>query len=307
MLMVALGVFAAACAQQPPPHVTHEPVVPDVQAQRGEPSPRTDQTVPVKQGMRLNVNAFAGDIIVGVWGRDEIRVQAEHSVRDRVNIRTSDTQVIVRTSSSMGPPASMDLKITVPAWMRLDLSGTYTDVTVDGVQGQISVDTVSGDVTVKGGGEFVTLKSVEGVISLDGAKGRINVHSVNEGIKLSAVSGDVVAETINGSLTMQRMRADSVDAATVNGTISYEGTISEGGQYRITSHNGDVNVTVPDNASATVTVRTYNGSFVPNFPVPQDDAGRRNQRSNFTLGGGSARMTLESFGGTIRMTKGGRR
>lgn len=278
----------------------------DARQQRAEASPTTDQTVPVQKGTRLNVNVFAGEIRVGVWGRDEVRVQSEHSSRERVDVRTNETQVTVRVRSTMGAPGSMDLRITVPAWMRLDLSGTYTDIVVDGVQGQINADTVRGDITVKGGSDFVTLKSVEGVITAEGAKGRVNVHSVNEGIKLVDVAGDVIAETINGSLTMQRMRAASLDAASVNGAIGYEGAILNDGQYRITSHNGDVVMTVPDNTSATVSVRTYNGSFVPNFDVPQDDASRRNRRYNFTLGSGSARIILESFGGTIRMTKGRR-
>jgi hypothetical protein len=307
MLMLAIGLFAVASVQEPLQGDRHS----DSHRQQGlraEPSPSTDRTVPVQKGMRLNVTDFAGEIVVGVWGRDEVRVQASHSVRERVDVRTTDTQVIVRVSSTLGAPGAMDLRITVPSWMRLDLSGTYTDIRVDGVQGQISADTVRGDITVKGGSDFITLKSVEGVVSLEGAKGRVNVHSVNEGIKLVDISGDVVAETINGSLTMERMRAASLDAATVNGTITYEGAIQNDGQYRMTSHNGGVAITVPDNTSATVSVRTYNGSFVPNFQVPQqDDNSRRNRRYNFTLGSGSARIMLESFGGTIRMTKGVRR
>jgi putative adhesin len=303
MLKLAIGMLAAAvCAWPGAASAGGSP-----QDRRAENAPVTDETVAVQKGTRLNVNLFAGEIAVGVWGRDAVRVQSEHSSRERVDVRATDAQVSVRARSTMGPPGSQDLKITVPAWMRLDLSGTYTDVTVDGVQGQINVDTVRGDIRVKGGAEFVTLKSVEGTVTLENAKGRINIRSVNEDVKLIDVAGDVTAETVNGSLTMERMQADSVDAATVNGPVVFEGAIRSNGQYRITSHNGDVAMTVPDNTSATVSVRTYNGSFSPNFQVPSDDASRRNRRYNFTLGGGSARIVLESFGGTIRMTKGGGR
>lgn len=280
---------------------------PAVAQGRREPSPNTDETVTVQKGMRLNVNDFAGEIIVRAWDRDQVRVQAEHSVRERVTVRTSGTQVLVRTSSSTGRVSSMNLRITVPVWMGLDLSGTYTDVTVDGVQGQVNVDTVRGDINVKGGSDFVKLHSVEGVITLEACKGKIDVHAVNEGIRMIAVSGDVRAETINGSLTMERMQAASLDVASINGPISYEGTIRNDGQYRMTSHNGNVVMIIPDNTSATVSARTYNGSFVANFQVAPEDAGRRNKRYDFTLGGGGARITLESFGGTIRITKGSAR
>lgn len=274
---------------------------------RREGSPTTDQTVPVQKGMRLTVNSFSGEIAVRAWDRDAVRVQADHSVRESVDVKTSDTQVIVRPRSTLGPVRSMDLRITVPTWMRLDLSGTYTDVIVDGVQGQINVDTVRGDIKVRGGSEFVTLKSIEGVVTLEGARGRINLHSVNEGIRMIDVSGDVIAESINGSLTMEKMQASSLDVATVNGPISYEGAIRSDGQYTMTSHNGDVVMTIPENTSAVVSARTYNGSFTANFPVPSDAASQRNRRYSFTLGGGSARIALESFGGTIRMTKGSAR
>lgn len=296
-IFIALAASAALFA--------HPAVVHGQPAREG--TPNTDKTVSVQKGMRLNVNNFAGEIVVRAWDRDSVRVQADHSRREHVDVRTTDSQVIVRSGSSMGAPASMDLRITVPNWMRLDLSGTFTDISVDGVHGQINADTVKGDVTIKGGSDFINVKSIEGMVTVEGAKGRVDVHSVNEDIRLVDVSGDVNAETTNGSLTMERMQAASLEAATINGTIAYEGVIRENGQYRMTSHNGDVAMTVPDNASATVTVRTYNGSFEPNFPIKTSDTNRRNTRYNFTLGGGSARITLESFGGTIKMTKGSAR
>jgi Toastrack DUF4097 len=269
---------------------------------------RTDQTIQVTRGARLVVNNFAGDVIVRVWDRDAIRVQAEHSSRESLDIRTTDAQINVRTRSTSGPP-TIDMSITAPTWMRLDLNGTYTDVTIEGSQGEINVETVSGDIRVRGGSGFVVLKSIQGLISLEGAKGRINVRSTNEGLKLSGLSGNVIAETTHGDLVMDRMRAESLDASTVNGEVSYEGTISNDGQYSIVSHNGDVTLAVPENTNATVAVRTYNGSFVPNFRVQTDPGDRgRNRRFNFVMGNGGARISLESFGGTIRLLRGpGRR
>lgn len=266
-------------------------------------APQTDQTVPVQRGARLVVNDFAGEIIVRAWDKDAVRVQAEHSSRERIDIKASDTVVNVRPHSSLGPPRSMDIQITVPSWMRLDLSGTYTDVTVDGVQAEITVETVRGDVKVKGGSGFVSLKSVEGLVSVEGAKGRVNVRSVNEGVHLADIAGDIMAETVNGGITLERIQSVSVDVATVNGDLAYDGTVQNSGVYRLTTHNGDITMTVPESANATVSVRTFNGDFVSAFPVNVEDNPRRNKRFNFTLGSGSARIDLESFGGTIRLRR----
>ena len=267
--------------------------------------PRTDQTVPVARGARLIVNAFAGDIIVRGWDRNAVRVQADHSSRDRIEMKATDSLVTIKPESSMGAPRSIDMEITMPAWMRLDLSGTYIDVTIAGSQGEITVETVRGDVNVKGGSGFVSLQSVEGVVTLEGAKGRINVRSVNEGIQLADISGEIIAETVNGGITLDRIQSNSVDVATVNGDLSYDGSIRDDGQYRLATHNGDITVVVSETANATIAVRTFSGEFVAGFPVNIQDTTHRNKRFSVTVGSGSARMELESFGGTIRLQRPG--
>src|SRR2546430_4319799 len=56
---------------------------------------------------------------------------------------------------------SSDLyEITVPAAMALALSGVYTDISVEGSQGEITAETVQGTIKVSGGAGNVSLKSV---------------------------------------------------------------------------------------------------------------------------------------------------
>jgi hypothetical protein len=259
----------------------------------------TDQTVAVTRGARLDVSSFSGDVTVEAWDRDALRVQSEHSARDRVEIDAGSIAISVRPSSRNGAPRSIDLHLTVPRWMRVDVSGTYTDVTITGVQSEVNVETVRGDVTVTGGSRFVSLKSVEGAVILRNAAGRIALRSVNEGIVAADISGDLAAETVNGDIELSRMQTTSVEAATVNGDISYDGVIRDEGQYRMTTHNGDIEVGIPETANARIAVRTFNGELEVGFPVKLAEGAQRNRRFDLTLGSGSARIELESFGGTI--------
>jgi hypothetical protein len=261
----------------------------------------TDQTVTVSRGARLEVSSFSGDVTVDAWDRDTLRVQSDHSSRDRIAIDSGPVAVTVRPTSRNGAPRSMDLHLTVPRWMRVDVSGTYTDVTITGVQSEVNVETVRGDVTVTGGSKFVSLKSVEGAVVLRSASGRITLRSVNEGIVATDVSGDLSAETVNGDIELSRIQASNVDAATVNGDISYDGAIRDEGQYRITTHNGDIEIGVPEKANARISVRTFNGELEVGFPVKLEEGTSRNRRFDLTLGSGSARIELESFGGTIHV------
>ena len=75
----------------------------------------TDQTVQVSKGTKLDVNNFAGDVIVKVWDRDAVRVEVTHSDRESVDIKQADQVVTIRSRSARGgPPRSLDYAITVP-------------------------------------------------------------------------------------------------------------------------------------------------------------------------------------------------
>lgn len=265
---------------------------------------QTDQTVDVKKGARLEVHNFAGDVTVKVWNRDAVRVEAEHSDREYVEIRPGDLAVVVRGRTRNGPSRSIDFTITVPNWMAVNVDGQNADVILDGVGGDVNVETTRGDVTIRGGSGFVSAKSVQGAVTVERAKGRIEVQSVNDSIRLADVSGDITVGTTNGGIVLERVDTGNLDAYTVNGGISFDGAIKDKGSYRLTTHNGLVSMAVPDRINATLRVRTYGGSFRSTFPLKLDEQDRRN-RFTLTLGDGSARIELESFNGSIALRRPG--
>jgi hypothetical protein len=276
------------------------------QTQRERRAPDTDRTEDVTRGARLAINNFAGEVIIRSWDKDVLRVTARHSPRTKIGIRNTPTLVVVQSSSNTGV-APVDYDITAPAWMPVKIEGTYNFVSIEGVQGEVSATTTRGDIVIKGGTGFVTAKSIEGVITVDGAKGRIRAESVNEEIKIANSSGDIVAETTNGDITLTGVNANSVDVGTVNGDVAFEGNLT-GGRYRFTTHNGDIVLTIPETASATFSVRTYNGEFRSNLPLkggPTASELRKGKRGTATLGSGNAEVELETFGGTIRIQRPG--
>jgi DUF4097 and DUF4098 domain-containing protein YvlB len=271
----------------------------------------TDQTVNVTKGTKLDVNNFAGDVNIKTWDKDAVRVEVTHSDREAVDIKQDDGVVRIRGRSTRGgPPRSLDYTISVPGWMAVSVSGTYADSTLEGVGGDVTIDTTRGDINVRGGNGFISLKSVQGEITLEKAKGRDESRGVNESIHLADINGDLSAETTNGSILLDRVDSGNVDLYTVNGNISYDGPIKDKGVYRLTTHNGMIAMPVAEKVNATITARTYNGGIRSSFPLPSTDAAsanseRRNRRVALTLGNGSAHVELESFGGTIALRRPG--
>ncbi len=275
---------------------------PSVAQEPAQDSPRSDQTVPITRGARLMIQNFAGEVVIHTWDKDQLRVQARHSTRTRVNIRTTDTGVLVKASG--GPAGAVDYEITSPSWMPVKVEGTFIFVMVDGAQSEVSAETNRGDIVVKGGSGYVTARSVQGEVIVDGARGRVNVSSVNEGIKITGASGEIVAETTNGSISLSKIDSKNVDVSTVNGNITCDAGLADGARYSLVTHNGDITMTVPENAGATFTVRTYNGEFhAGGLPLKATEEVRRGKRAIYSMGNGSAQVNLESFGGTIRLRR----
>ena len=279
-------------AQQPP-----------IQARPGGPesAPRTEHTVSVAKGTRLVVSNDAGEVIVRSWDRDEVRVQATHGERVTVDATTTDNTLRVRARGARGP-SLVDYTITVPRWMPVNLSGTYLESTIEGTTAEVTVESVHGNIRVVGGSGNVNLRSVEGVITVDKATGKLQATTINEGIRLTNVSGDVSAETTNGDIVIENAQTTSLEVSTVNGDVTFNGTMRDGGSYRLTTHGGDLRVGLGGAPNATVFIRTFQGDFSADFPIqlPEGQSAREgSKRFNFTLGSGSARIELQSFNGDI--------
>lgn len=262
----------------------------------------TDTTIAVRAGTRLEVHNMNGSITVRTWARNEVRVQAEHSGRDQVDIQYGGAVLKVSASGRRGAPRDVDYQITVPAAMDLTLGGVYSDVSVEGSTGRISAETVQGNVVVRGGRSLVTLHSTNGDVEARGVQGRLEANSTNGTVTIADAEGEVYVEGVNGDISMQGVRSGNVDVSTVNGSIDYHGTVQEDGSYRLSTHNGDVTMTVPAGANATVTVSTFSGDFESDFPVTLT-GGRQGKRFSFTIGSGKATMELESFQGSIHLVR----
>jgi len=259
----------------------------------------TDTTAAVKPGTRLVIENFGGNVAVSTWTRNAVRIEAEHSTHSEIDIESAESALRIVTSGRRGVPGSVDMHITMPKWMDLKVSGVYTGVSVEGSEGEVRASTVRGDLSVNGGRGFVVLESVQGDVVARNTRARLKLSSVNQGVEVSNAQGEVHAESVNGDVMLSGIISSMVDASSVNGGICYRGSIARDGHYHFSTHNGDVDLGLPDDASATVSVSTFSGDFDSAFPAKLFDSGGR--RFNMTLGAGDAEIMLETFQGTVHL------
>ena len=265
--------------------------------------PQPDTTFSVRPGTALEIENFGGSIEVRTWDKDAIKIAADHSLRDRVMIVRTGSAIRFQVKSRRWVPASVRYRIVAPRWMKLELSGVNTDIDVTDSRGEIRAETVQGDITVRGATGYCSLSSVQGAILVQDVRGRVESSSVNEKVRLTNVVGPIYAESVNGGIEIEGAHSDSVEASTVNGPVTFEGQITDGGYYRFATHNGCIDVAMPEKSSATLSLSTFSGGIDSSFPVTLKKI--RSKHFETTLGTGRAKFEMESFQGTIYLRRPG--
>lgn len=111
----------------------------------------------------------------------------------------------------------------------------------------------------------VILKSSNGKVSIDGIQGNINVETSNGTIAIKNVASRIVARTSNGTITASGF-VGPIDLKTSNGRVEIDGQVV-GMSNRIRTSNGRVTVKLPSGAASEIDVSTSNGKIQCDLPM----------------------------------------
>jgi DUF4097 and DUF4098 domain-containing protein YvlB len=263
-----------------------------------------DTTFAVNRDARVSIDMNAGSIEIRAWDRGEIRVQSADSDEGAVEVSQSGSVIRIRPRGYWEDDEA-DLIFTIPTSMAVEVSSGEGDIRVSGTRASVAAETLEGDVEIRDAAGAVAVQTVEGDIEIAAVRGAVAVESGDGEIRLSQVSGPIAAEGIDGDITLRGIDSESVEVSTVDGDVWYDGTVRDGGEYSLVTHDGDVTFSVPEGAGLTVSVATFDGSLHPSFPVTL--RGSVGQLTEFTIGDGSARVELETFDGDIYLIRPGER
>jgi hypothetical protein len=268
---------------------------------------RIDTTVSVGRTPTVDLSLISGPVTVTAWNRADVRVRAT-STNIPLRFEASDGAVRVSTvRARTRSGGDQRLEVEVPVGTRVIARSVSGDVRVRGVRGEIEANSTSGNVEADGGSRNVTLRTVSGNVRGAALDGVLSVQSVSGDIELDDVAGELGAQSTSGDVRLRRGRLNRLRAETVSGDVTYDGSIARDGRYDLTSHSGDIRLALPANAGAALSVRTYSGTIDSNIPLVLRPAARGEpaapRRMEFTVGGGGAQVTAESFSGTITIAR----
>jgi DUF4097 and DUF4098 domain-containing protein YvlB len=218
-----------------------------------------------------------------------------------VVVRRSGTDLHVE-NEGRARRRSITAALRVPRWIDLEVESRRLDVSVAGVSGAMRIGSLSGDVSVRDVDGPLDVRTMRGEIVVVDARGTVRVSSQSDDVTLRRISGPVEAHSGDGDLLLEDIQAETVRVEAQDGDVTFSGTITPGGDYGFFVHDGDATIAIPDEASARVSVSTFDGEFRSDFTV-QVDRLRSGRELDFVLGSGEARLRIEVFDGEIRLLR----
>jgi len=171
--------------------------------------------------------------------------------------------------------------------------------------GNIDIGDVGGEADVSTSGGDVSVRKVTGSATLNTSGGNIELASASGRVKAHTSGGDIRLEDITGT----------IDAATSGGDVTAELKPSGKGDSRLSSSGGEITLSVPGDAKATIyaTIRIDRGwrSRRDDYKVRSDfkaesyenDEDMREIRAKYVLNGGGDEITLKTSNSDIQILK----
>jgi DUF4097 and DUF4098 domain-containing protein YvlB len=168
--------------------------------------------------------------------------------------------------------------------------------------GTLRAEKIHGDMSLEGAAATVDVRDITNAhLRVKTLNGSVTLTNVQDGhIEVDSLSGNVKLRSVNGPL---------VQVVSTSGGISYIGDFGDHGDYRFTSHSGDIEAVVPDNTSADVTARSVRGEVHDDIPLQPKEHPSFVLKQGVALFGTMGRaavsstVVLRSFSGKIHLRK----
>jgi DUF4097 and DUF4098 domain-containing protein YvlB len=267
----------------------------------------------------LDLRNVSGDIDIKVGGDSDVHVDVLRTSRGRtdadahlgldrvrVDVQQQGNRATISTEypqSSGRQPFNVNVAYTVtaPAGTSVRIRSVSGDVSLTGITGEVSVDVVSGGITIVHGRRITTAHSISGDVHLTDVvdDAPLNVSTVSGSVVLERVSAPrLQVDVISGNITA-RGSADAAEMKSLSGNVEYQGPISRNGRYALTSHSGNVQFLPPAGSGFDLQISTFSGSIHAGSGVTLERVSASPRSLHTTVGGGGATVVLTSFSGNV--------
>jgi DUF4097 and DUF4098 domain-containing protein YvlB len=256
-----------------------------------------------KKEYRFNVGVKSTVSIINQYGPVSIKpstgnfvVVSATTYSDKVEVDQSQSGNRVDVQSHLLPGATaensrVDYEVTVPA----DAS-----VTLESMTGPLRAEKLHGDVEAEGANASIEVREI--------SNSHVHVKTMNGAVTLTDIhDGHVEIDSVSGDVTLKSVTGPLVRVSSTSGRIVYDGDFGYAGEYRFNSHSGNIDATIPQDASVDVKAQSVRGQVQDDVPLqPKSHTSFLvKQGSSFagTINKAASSVWLRTFSGKIHLKK----
>ena len=276
-----------------------------------------NQLRPLDPRGRVEIENIKGLIEVRAWDRPEVRIEGSLGAGvEKLEIEGDRQRLVVRvkypnrggglgflTGGDKSEPT--ELRLMVPLQADLEIDSVSADVDVHGVaSNELSIDSVSGDITVAAAPREANVDSVSGDLDLTLNRANVSAESVSGDIMLRGRLGNEIGiETVSGDIEINVLdnAVRKLSGASVSGDMRINTALAASGRITLESVSGDVLLSLPRAVSASVRAESFSGDL--SAPGAAINRPKHGPGSSFEhrYGSGSGEISIETFSGNARL------
>jgi Putative adhesin len=249
----------------------------------------------------------AGSVAVEGWDRPEVEVTGTAGDQvDRVEVTGSggmtSIHVVERGGMNMGGDGSANLLIRVPARSRVSATVVSANLKVTGLQGDLKLQSVSGDLSGEAGGD-VRASTVSGTVRLTARAAKMTeIKTISGDVTLNGGGGELEVTTVSGDVHLQLATLTRVRLKSISGDLSASLALANDGQLEGESVSGTVTLDFAGAPAADFDVQSISGDIENCFgPKPVEPRHGAGSRLTFKNGDGSAHVRVSTKSGDVKM------
>lgn len=257
----------------------------------------------------LEVINVSGRVHISTWEKGEIEVTGElGSGVKQLDITASGQRTTVRVVLPRGSVRDGDatLDIRIPRAASLRVSVVAADVDVRGVEGAQDLKSISGNLVAEAGARDISLQTVSGDVTLNGRGQRLRtrLQTISGNVQARGVAGDLDFSSVSGDLVLEAGKLERTRLNTISGDLTSRLTLAPDARLDIETVSGDAEVMLGGPVSATFNLETFSGDLVSCFgPKPEESGFMPGQRLSFREGQGGAVVSFDTKSGDLRLCK----
>ena len=276
-----------------------------------------NETRPLDADGRVEIENLKGRIEVRAWERPEVKIEGSLGEGvEKLEITGDRARLAIRVKyphggSGRGFLSGTDrseptiLRLMVPLRAELEIDAVSADIDVNGVAStDLSIDSVSGDITVAAAPRQARIESVSGDLKLTLNSGQVGVESVSGDVQLRGwLDGELKVETVSGDIVVDTLASHvrRYAGSSVSGDMRIDTALAVGGRVTLESVSGDLDLQLPGKLSARVRGESFSGTLAA--PGATINRPRHGPGSHFEhrYGAGDAEISIETFSGDARL------